>query len=61
MQFRTHKTHHGLESGEATTFSHIVYSAPLYKGYMQMAFCLGTPEHDSRNYQGWNFYNFVGL
>ncbi len=42
-RFWTHKTHHGLDSGEATTFPHIVYSAPLHEGYIQMAFCPGTP------------------
>jgi hypothetical protein len=40
----THKTHHGLDWGEATTFPHIVYFAPLRKGYIQMAFCPGTPK-----------------
>jgi hypothetical protein len=34
----THKTHHGPDSGEATTFPHIVYSATLRRGYIQMAF-----------------------
>jgi hypothetical protein len=30
--------HHGLGSGEATTFPHIVFSAALHQGYIQMAF-----------------------
>jgi len=29
--------HHGPDSGEATTFPHIVYSAALCRGYIQMA------------------------
>jgi hypothetical protein len=37
-QFWTHKTHHGPNSGEATTFPHIVFSAPLYDTCIQMAF-----------------------
>ncbi len=32
----THKIHHGPDSGEATTFPHIVYSAALRRGYIQM-------------------------
>jgi hypothetical protein len=37
-RFQTHKTHHGPGSGEATTFPHIVYSAPLHSALIQMAF-----------------------
>jgi len=33
-----HKTHHGPNSGEATTFPHIVFSATLHWSYIQMAF-----------------------
>jgi hypothetical protein len=39
----THKTHHGPNSRETTTFPHIIYSAPLREGYIQMTFCPGTP------------------
>jgi len=46
----THKTHHGPDSGEGTTFPHIVYFAPLYEAHIQMAFCLGTPKWESQNY-----------
>ncbi len=35
---RTHKTHHGLDLGETTTFPLIVYSAPLYEPHIQMTF-----------------------
>ncbi len=45
----THKTHHGPDSGEATTFPHIVFSAPLHGGYIQMALFPGTPRLESRN------------
>jgi hypothetical protein len=34
----THKTHHDLDLGEATTFPFIVYSAALHGGHIQMAF-----------------------
>jgi hypothetical protein len=48
----THKTHHGLNSREATTFPHIIYFSPLREGYIQIVFCPGTPEKESRNCQG---------
>jgi hypothetical protein len=57
----THKTHHGPDSGEATTFPHIVYSAPLCGSGLSMAFCPKTPKWESQNCQGWESYNFAGL
>jgi hypothetical protein len=45
----THLTHHGPDSGEATTFPLIVFSAALRRGYIQMAFFLGNPKLESRN------------
>jgi hypothetical protein len=45
----THKTHHGPDSGEATTFPHIVFSAARRQGYIQMAQIPGTPKLESRN------------
>jgi hypothetical protein len=45
----THKTHHGPDSGEATTFPHIVFSPARSGGYIQMAQILWTPEMESRN------------
>jgi hypothetical protein len=45
----THKTHHGPDSGEATTFPHIVFSAPLRGDYIRMALFPGTPKLESRN------------
>jgi hypothetical protein len=40
----THKTHHGLDSGEAITFPHIVLYVARHGGYIQMAQILGTLE-----------------
>ncbi len=45
----THLTHHGPDSGEATTFPQIVFSAALCVGYIQMALFPGTPKLESRN------------
>ncbi len=45
----THKTHHGPDSGGATTFPHIVYSVVLRGGYIQMALFLETPKLESQN------------
>jgi hypothetical protein len=45
----THKNHHGPNSGEVTTFPHIVFSAPLRGDYIQMALFLETPKLESRN------------
>ncbi len=58
---RTHKTHHGLDSGEATTFPHIVLFAPLHEAYIQMTFCPRTPKGGFRNCQGLDTCNFAGL
>ncbi len=44
-----HKTHHGPDSGDATTIPHIVYSATLRRTYIQVAQIPGTPEMESRN------------
>jgi hypothetical protein len=44
----THLTHHDPDSGEATTFPLIVFSAALRRGYIQMALFLGTPKLESR-------------
>jgi hypothetical protein len=49
----THKIHHGPDSGEATTFPHIVLFTARSGGYIQMAQILGTPEMESRNCPGW--------
>jgi hypothetical protein len=49
-----HKTHHDLDSGEASTFPHIVFSAPLRWDYIQMALFPGTPKLESRNCPDWS-------
>jgi hypothetical protein len=49
MGIWTHLTHHGPDSGEATTFPLIVFSAALRRGYIQMALFPGTPKLESRN------------
>jgi hypothetical protein len=42
-------THHGPDSGDATTILHIVYFAFARAGYIRMALFPGTPEMESRN------------
>jgi hypothetical protein len=44
-----HETHHGPDSGEATTIPHIIFSAPHFGDYIQMALFPGTPKLESRN------------
>jgi hypothetical protein len=56
-----HKTHHGPDSGEATTFPHIVYSAARNGGYIQMAQIPGTPKLESRNCPGFVPVGVPGL
>jgi len=57
-QTPTHKTHHGLDLGEATTFPLIVYFVPLHKAHIQITFCLGTPKWESQNFQSWDSHDF---
>jgi len=42
-QPRTHKTHHGLNLREATTFPFIIFFVPNHRACIQMSFCLGIP------------------
>jgi hypothetical protein len=44
-----HETHRDPDSGEATTFPHIVFSATPHRDYIQMALFPGTPKLESRN------------
>jgi hypothetical protein len=44
-----HKTHHGPNSGEATTILPIVYSVPLHRTCTRMTLFPGTPKLESRN------------
>jgi hypothetical protein len=48
-QPRTHKIHHGLDLGEATTFPLILFSVPIHESHIQMAFCHDTPKWESQN------------
>jgi hypothetical protein len=57
-QFWTHKTHHGSDLREATTFPHIIFSTPLHGTCIQMAFCPGTPKEEFRNYFGLDSRDF---
>jgi len=57
-QTRTHKTHHGLNLEEATTFPLIVYFVPLHEAHIQMAFCPRTPKWESQNSQSWDSRDF---
>jgi hypothetical protein len=41
--------HVGLDSEEATTFPHILFSTPRFGDYIQMALFPGTPKLESRN------------
>jgi hypothetical protein len=59
-QTRTHKTHHSLDLGEATTFHLIVYSVPGHETDTQMSFYLETPKWESRNPQSWDSCDFGG-
>jgi hypothetical protein len=43
-QTQTHKTHHGSNLGEATTFPLILYFVPIHEINTQMSFCPGTPK-----------------
>jgi hypothetical protein len=57
MQTWTHKTHHGPDLGEATTFPFIVYFVPLHEAHIQMAFCPGTPTYS----QSWDSRDLKAL
>jgi hypothetical protein len=57
-QTRTHKTQHGLDLGEATTFPFIVYFVPGHGTNTQMSFCPKTPKWESRNSQSWDSHDF---
>ncbi len=50
----THKTHHGPDSREATTFPHIVFSTLLRGGYIQMALFPRLPSWSPETIPGYN-------
>jgi hypothetical protein len=55
-----HKTHHGPDLGEATTFPLIVYFVPGHGVDIQMAFCPVTPKWEFQNSQSCDSHNFGG-
>jgi hypothetical protein len=57
-QIRTHKTHHGPDLKEATTFPLIVYFVPLHKAHIEMAFCPKIPKWESQNCLSWDSHDF---
>jgi hypothetical protein len=57
-QIRIHKTHHGLDSGEATTFPLIAYHVVGHKTSIQMSFDPMNPKWESWNFHSWDSYNF---
>jgi hypothetical protein len=60
MQTWTHKTHHDLDLGEATTFPLIIYFVPGHGTSTQMSFCLETPKWKSWNSHNWDSCDFGG-
>jgi len=57
-QIQTHKTHHGPNLGEVTTFPLIVYFVPSHGTSTQMSFCPKTPKWKSRNSHNWDSRDF---
>jgi hypothetical protein len=56
----THKTHHSLNSGEATTFPLTIYFVHGHRASTQMSFCLETHKWESWNSKNWDSRNFGG-
>ncbi len=54
----THLTHQGPDSGEATTFPLIVFSAAPCGGYIRMAFFPKTPKVESQKCPGLDSRDF---
>ncbi len=57
-QTRTHKIHHSLDLGEATTFSLIIYFVLGHGTSTQMSFCLEILKWEFRNSQNQDSRNF---
>jgi hypothetical protein len=47
MGISDHKTHHGPDSGDATTIPYIIYYATLRRTYIQVALFPETPKLES--------------
>jgi hypothetical protein len=56
-QTRTHKTHHGPDLGDFTTFPLILYSMLLHEAHIQMTFCPKILKWESRNCQSGDSHN----
>jgi hypothetical protein len=54
----THLTHHGPDSGEATTFPYIVFFVSFCRTCIRMAFFPRTPKVESRNCPGLDSRDF---
>jgi hypothetical protein len=54
MWLQIHKTHHGPDLGEATTFPFIIYFMHGHETNTQMTFCPRTPKWESQNSQNWD-------
>jgi hypothetical protein len=54
----THLTHHGLDSWEATTFPHIIFSTAPRGGYIWMTLFPRTPKEESQNCLGLDSRDF---
>jgi len=54
----THLTHHGPDSGEATTLPHIVFSASFHRTCIRMTFFPRTPKVKSQNCPNLNSLDF---
>jgi hypothetical protein len=58
---QTHKTHHGPDLGEVTTFPLIVFSMFSHGHCIQMSFCLGTPKLGIPKLEAHNFFSNLRL
>jgi hypothetical protein len=54
-------THHGLDSGGATTILPIVFFVPLHRTCTRMALFPGTPKVESRNCPGFGLLGLWGI
>jgi hypothetical protein len=59
-QTQIHKTHHGPDLGEATTFPLIIFFMLDHRASTQMSFCLEIPKLESQYSLNWNSRNFGG-
>jgi hypothetical protein len=55
---QTHKTHHGPNMGEATTFPFIIFSVISQGNYIHMSFCPRTPKLEVSKFPKLGFPTF---